>query len=84
MLLTPRKAAIVVGIVTVILLLIFWINTEGEPRGAAMELTTETEYEDEDSEDEPEYKEDRLWDKFDRNEVKPDKDIFFISSSGYG
>ena len=83
MLVTPRKAAIVVVLVTItVVLLIFWTNTEGEAR-PAWETTTETEYEDIDSDEEPDYKEDKLWDKFDPNEVKSSKDIFFISSSGY-
>ena len=83
MLVTPRKAAIVVVIVTITLvLLIFWTNTGGDER-TALEMTTETEYEDADSDEEPDYKEDKLWDKFDPNEVKSSKDIFFISSSGY-
>ena len=82
MLITPRKATIVAVIVTITLLIIFGTKTEGEA-GSAWEMTTETEYEDDEPDDEPEYKEDKLWDKFDPNEVKPDKDIFFISSSGY-
>ena len=82
MFLTPRKATIVVVTVILTVLLIFWIKTENETR-EAVEMGTETEYEYVDSEDEPEYKEDKLWDEFDPNEVKPDKDIFFISSSGY-
>ena len=82
MLLTPRKATIVVVAVILTVLLILRIKTEGET-SAVVEMGTETEYEYVDSEDEPEYKEDKLWDEFDPNEVKPDKDIFFISSSGY-
>ena len=83
MFLTPRKATIVVVVLVILtVLLILWIKTGGEAR-AAVELRTEAEYEYVDTEEEPEYKEDKLWDEFDPNEVKPDKDIFFISSSGY-
>ena len=42
---------------------------------------TTTEMEEEES-DWPELKEEKLWDVFDPNEVKTDRDIFFISVSG--
>ena len=83
MLLTPRKATIVAVVLVILtVLLILWIKT-GDQARAGVELRTEAEYEYVDTEEEPEYKEDKLWDEFDPNEVKPDKDIFFISSSGY-
>ena len=87
MLITPRKATLFVLIVLITVILIFRIKTTEEAGAAALEMTTvaEDEYVDSDDDDdeEPEYKEDQLWDKFDPNEVKPDKDVFFISSSGY-
>lgn len=73
---TQRKFIAVISVLLT-LSVVFWLD---RPRQEPAIVTT-TEMEEEES-DWPELKEEKLWDVFDPNEVKTDRDIFFISVSG--
>ena len=76
MLLTPRKFISVLSVLLIVAV-IFWLESDEESL-----IVTTTEMEEEESEEPEQYREEKLWDEFDPNEVKTDKDIFFISVSG--
>ena len=76
MLLTPRKFIFVLSVLLIVAV-IFWLESDEESF-----IVTTTEMEEEESEEPEQYREEKLWDEFDPNEVKTDKDIFFISVSG--